>query len=58
MNKKIIYVDFVFRRKRISSKKLHFLCSINIKLKNLFQYFLRKQKKNINSKIYPFKKVL
>lgn len=57
MNKKVIYVDFVFRKKRASSYKFHFLSLLNLKIK-YFLYSFFKKEEVYESKIYPFKKIL
>ena len=57
MNKKVIYVDFVFRKKRTSSYKFHFLSLLNLKIKYLLYSFFKKEEV-YESKIYPFKKIL
>lgn len=36
MNRKIIYVDFIFKRKKISSKFLFFIYDLKLKSKNIF----------------------
>lgn len=57
MHKKVIYVDFVFRKKRTSSSKFHFLSKFSIKLKQLLYHILKKETTQ-ESKIYQFKKIL
>lgn len=63
MKEKIIYVDFIFKRKKIKSKpllliyKIRYFCRYS--LNNLFQYrFIKKENYDNESKIYTFKKVL
>ena len=63
MNRKIIYVDFIFKRKRISSKPSLLIYNIKINIKNFFNklFEIRHDKNKTNSKnikAYPFKKVL
>lgn len=58
MNKKIIYVDFVFKKKKISSKTFYLFYRLKIKLSILFNKYFRKNEKPEESKVYPFKKVL
>jgi len=63
MNRKIIYVDFIFKRKRITSKPLLFIYKMKINIKrifnNLFAIKPYKNKNNSNNiRQYPFKKVL
>ena len=58
MNKKIIYVDFVFKKKKISSKTFYLFYRLKIKLSILFNKYFHKNEKPEESKIYPFKKVL
>ncbi len=63
MNRKIIYVDFIFKRKKISSKPLLLIYKIKINIKslfnNLFEIKHHKEARNSNNiKLYPFKKVL
>ena len=63
MNRKIIYVDFIFKRKRITSKPLLFIYKIKINIKDFINKLFNK---NINNKanslntsnIYYLKKVL
>lgn len=65
MNRKIIYVDFIFKRKKISSKPLLLIYKIRINIKILFSH-LFEISHNINNNVrpsnnitpYPFKKVL
>lgn len=63
MNRKIIYVDFIFKRKRITSKTLLFIYKVKINIKsffnNLFDIKSYKNEETVNNtKLYPFKKVL
>ncbi|GAA0752247.1 hypothetical protein SDC9_45561 [bioreactor metagenome] len=58
MNRKIIYVDFVFKRRKLSSRTIHFIYKLKVKLKHLFNKIFKNRKRKINSNIYPFKKVL
>lgn len=63
MNRKIIYVDFIFKRKRITSKPLLFIYKMKINIKSLFNNlfninFYKNKKTSNNTKLYPFKKVL
>lgn len=58
MNRKIIYVDFVFKRRKLSSRTIHFIYKLKIKLKRLFNKIFKNRMKKTNSNIYPFKKVL
>ncbi|MCF0148283.1 MAG: hypothetical protein HUJ77_07780 [Clostridium sp.] len=63
MNRKIIYVDFIFKRKKISSKPLLLIYKLKINVKRLFNNLFRiYSAKNTNTenniKHYPFKKVL
>lgn len=63
MKEKIIYVDFIFKRKKIKSKTLLLIYKIRYifrySLNNLFQYrFIKKENHDSESKIYTFKKVL
>lgn len=63
MNRNIIYVDFIFKRKKITSKPLLFIYKIKINIKSFFNNItINKSKININSSkksiLYPFKKVL
>lgn len=63
MNRKIIYVDFIFKKKRITSKPLLFIYKIKINIKILFNKLFNiksygRKKKSNDSKLYPFKKVL
>ena len=58
MNEKIIYVDFVFKKKKIPSKILYIFYRIKVKLSLLFNKYFHKQKKTEETKIYSFKKVL
>lgn len=57
MHKKVIYVDFVFRKKRTSSSKFHFLSKFSIKIKQLLYHILKKETVQ-EPKIYQFKKIL
>ena len=63
MKGKIIYVDFIFKRKKITS--WHFLLIYKIRyifrgsINNLFKYkFIKKENYDNSSKLYPFKRVL
>ncbi|GAA0086704.1 hypothetical protein UT300007_31450 [Clostridium sp. CTA-7] len=58
MNRKIIYVDFVLKRKKLSSRTIHFIYKLNIKLNHLINKIFKKKYVKNNSKVYPFKKVL
>ncbi|WP_317271565.1 MULTISPECIES: hypothetical protein [Clostridium] len=63
MNRKIIYVDFIFKRKKITSKTLLFIYNMKINIKiffnNIFVIKPRKKKKTSNNIThYPFRKVL
>lgn len=63
MNRKIIYVDFIFKRKKISSKPLLLIYNIKINIKSFFNklFEIRHDKNKTTSKnikLYPFKKVL
>jgi len=63
MNRKIIYVDFMFKRKKISSKPLLLIYKIKINVKSLFNSLFKiNHTKNTNTenniKLYPFKRVL
>ena len=63
MNRKIIYVDFIFKRKRITSKPLLFIYRTKITIKKFFSKLFKiksysRMKKLGDSNIYPFKKVL
>ncbi len=62
MNRKIIYVDFSFKRKKITSKPLLFIYKIKINIKrilnNLFAINRKTNNTSNNIKNYPFKKVL
>ncbi len=58
MKRKIIYVDFVFKKKKISSKISYIFYKIKIKLSIIFNKYFCKNKKSKETKIYPFKKVL
>ena len=62
MNRKIIYVDFSFKRKKITSKPLLFIYKIRINIKrilnNLFAINRKTNNTSNNIKNYPFKKVL
>lgn len=63
MKEKIIYVDFIFKRKKIKSKPLLLIYKIRYifrySLNNLFKYrFIKKENHDSESKIYNFKKVL
>ena len=62
MNRKIIYVDFSFKRKKITSKPLLFIYKIKINIKrilnNLFAINTKTNNTLKNIKSYPFKKVL
>lgn len=58
MNEKIIYVDFVFKRKRIPSKIFYIFYRIKVRLSLLFNKYFHKTKKPEETKIYEFKKVL
>lgn len=63
MNRKIIYVDFIFKRKKISSKPLLLIYNIKINIKSFFNklFKIRHDKNKTTSKnikLYPFKKVL
>lgn len=63
MNRKIIYVDFIFKKKRITSKTLLFIYKMKINIKLNFNKLFNiksyvKTKNSNNSKLYPFKKVL
>lgn len=63
MNRKIIYVDFIFKKKKITSKPLLFIYKMKINIKLNFNKLFNikshvKIKNSNNSKLYPFKKVL
>jgi len=62
MNRKIIYVDFNFKRKKITSKPLLLIYKIKINIKrilnNLFAINAKTSNSSNNIKNYPFKKVL
>lgn len=59
MNRKIIYVDFIFKRKRITSKPLLFIYRFKINIKDFIdKLFNKKTTSNNNSNIYYLKKVL
>lgn len=58
MNRKIIYVDFVFKRRKLSSRTTHFIYKLNAKIKLLINKIFKKKYVKTNSKVYPFKKVL
>lgn len=62
MNRKIIYVDFIFKKKRITSRPLLFLYIIKLKLsfflKNLSLLYTKDSfKTNKNNKPYNSNKV-
>lgn len=59
MKKNVIYVDFRFTHKRITSKKLHLFYKINYLSKKFFNLFSKKPKTtNYHSQSHPFKKIL
>ncbi len=63
MNRKIIYVDFIFKRKKISSKPLLLIYKIKINIKNLFSNLIKFNHANTKNpslliKLHPYKKVL
>lgn len=61
MNRKIIYVDFIFKKKRITSKPLLFIYKFKINIKNIFNniFVIKSQiKVKSNHKNSSFKKVL
>ena len=58
MNRKVIYVDFVFKRRKLSSRTIHFIYKIKIKLKLLINKIFKKKRIKNSSKVYTFKKVL
>lgn len=61
MKKKIIYVDFVFTKKRINTNRFHILSLINLKFRTfLYSLYNRNSKKYETSKsnVYKFRKVL
>lgn len=58
MNKKIIYVDFVFKKRKIPSKISYIFYRTKVRLGILFNKYFHKTKKPEDTKIYPFKKVL
>ena len=59
MNRKIIYVDFIFKRKRITSKPLLFIYKFKINIKDFIdKLFNKKTTSHNNSNIYYLKKVL
>lgn len=58
MNRKVIYVDFVFKRRKLSSRTIHFIYKLKIKLKLLINKIFKKKSIKNSSKVYPFKKVL
>ena len=63
MNRKIIYVDFIFKRKKTTSKPLLFIYQIKINIKDfinkLFSKNINKKAHSSNSSnLYYFKKVL
>lgn len=62
MNRKIIYVDFIFKKKRITSKVLLFIYIIKLKASLFFKnfhpfYTIDKYKINKNTKPYNNNKV-
>ena len=63
MNRKIIYVDFIFKRKKISSKPLLLIYKIKINIKSLFNHLIKINHNNTENpslliKLHPYKKVL
>ena len=44
MNRKIIYVDFIFKRRRIKSKPMYYIYKINYLLKTLRDKIFNKRK--------------
>lgn len=59
MNRKIIYVDFIFKRKRITSKPLLFIYKIKINIKDFIDKLFNKKSATFsNSNVYYLKKVL
>ncbi len=60
MNRKVIYVDFVFKRRKLSSRTMHFIYKLKTKFILLYNKIYKKKKIKIknSSKVYPFKKVL
>ena len=58
MNRKVIYVDFVFKRRKLSSRTIHFIYKLKIKLKLLINKIFKKKRIKNSSKVYHFKKVL
>ncbi len=63
MNRKIIYVDFIFKRKKISSKPLLLIYKIKINIKSLFNHLIKINHNNTKNpslliKLHPYKKVL
>lgn len=62
MNRKIIYVDFIFKRKRITSKFLLFIYMLKFNISFLFKNFtifskINKYKLTKNNKSYSSNKV-
>ncbi len=58
MNRKVIYVDFVFKRRKLSSRTIHFIYKIKTKFRLLYNKIFKNKRIKNSSKIYPFKKVL
>ena len=63
MNRKIIYVDFIFKRKKITSKPLLFIYRIKFNIKDFLNKLFIKNTNNKPysskaSNLYHFKKVL
>lgn len=63
MNRKIIYVDFIFKRKKITSKPLLFIYKIKFSIKDSFNKLFVKDTNNKtdssnSSNVYHLKKVL
>ena len=61
MNRKVIYVDFTFKRKKITSKHLLFIYKIKINIKNIFNNIFSIKSNVITkntTKHNPFKNVL
>jgi|GEM_PF-2165154 hypothetical protein len=55
MNRKIIYVDFIFKRRRIKSKPMYYIYKINYLLKTLRDKIFNKKKRYYEN-IQPFYK--
>ncbi|MBU5454440.1 hypothetical protein [Caproiciproducens sp. MSJ-32] len=58
MNKKIIYVDFVFKRRRIKSKPMYYIYKIQYLIKIIKEKIFKKKEKYYENSESIFKEII